>query len=100
MGIELAAAEPRPTVVLTSPLQRARETAEAIGRSLGLDPRVEPALAPGTTATRLAAAVRGLGHSTVVAVGHQPDLSEIAMALSGHDPGFAPGAVRAVDLDA
>lgn len=101
MGIELATVRPRPTLVLTSPLRRTRETAQAIGAALGLEPRIEPGLAPGATANRLLAAVLAEpGHAAVVTVGHQPDCSEILMALTGDDPGFVPGAIRAVDLDA
>jgi phosphohistidine phosphatase len=101
MGIELATVRPRPTLVLTSPVRRARETAEAIGAALGVEPRVEPGLAPGATANRLIAAVLAEpGHAAVVTVGHQPDCSEILMALTGDDLGFVPGAIHAVDLDA
>ena len=100
MGAELAAASPRPTAVLTSPLRRARETAEAIATVLGVEPRLEPSLAPGATATALLAAVLAeSGHAAIVAVGHQPDCSEIVTALTGTDPGFVPGAVHVLDLD-
>jgi phosphohistidine phosphatase SixA len=34
------------------------------------------------------AAVEGAGE-TVITVGHQPDCSEIARALTGSDPGFS-----------
>lgn len=101
MGAELAVAQPRPTLLLASPLRRTRETAEAIGRAIGLEPRVEHLLAPGATASRLVAAVLAEpGHAAVVTVGHQPDCSEIATALTGADPGFAPGSIHVVDLDA
>jgi phosphohistidine phosphatase SixA len=36
---------------------------------------------------------------TVVVVGHQPDCSRIAAALTGGDePAFSPGAMFAIDL--
>lgn len=101
MGVELAAASPRPSAVLTSPLRRARETGAAIAAALGVEPVVEPALAPGATATAFLAAVLAVdGHAAIVTVGHQPDCSEIATALTGTDPGFVPGAVHVLDLDA
>lgn len=37
--------------------------------------------------------------SPVVAVCHQPDCSEIALALTGRDPGFPPGGVAELTLD-
>jgi phosphohistidine phosphatase len=101
LGRELAVVLPTPTLVLTSPLVRARETAETIGRALRLEARVDAGLAPGATPATLAAAVLAEpGHAAVVAVGHQPDCSRIAVALTGADPGFAPGDVHVLDLDA
>jgi phosphohistidine phosphatase SixA len=32
-------------------------------------------------------------------VGHQPDCSEIAVALTGSDPGFPPAGVAAIELE-
>ena len=55
-------------------------------------------LAPGATAEDLRAAVEG-SETTVVAVGHQPDCSEIAVPLSGRDPGFPTAGVAELDLD-
>lgn len=101
MGQELAAADPRPTLVLASPLRRARETASAIAEALEVELRIDPLLAPGATAESLVATVLAdPRHRAVVAVGHQPDCSEVVTALEGADPGFAPGAIHVLDLDA
>src|SRR5262245_32744129 len=43
----------RPDIVLTSPLVRARQTAEIVRHALGLDSRVVDALAPGCDIPRL-----------------------------------------------
>ena len=43
------------------------------------------------------AALEGAG-STVVAVGHQPDCSEIALALAGADPGFPTAGMFELEL--
>jgi phosphohistidine phosphatase len=86
-----------PEVVLSSPLLRARETAAAIAEATGSSVRVEDRLAPGATAEDLRAALQG-SKATVVAVGHQPDCSEIAVALTGRDPGFAPAGVAELEL--
>ena len=81
----------RPEVVLTSPLLRARETGKLIARELGAEVRVEDALAPGATPGPLARAIQRAAASLVVAVGHQPDCSRIAAALTGEpEPAFPP----------
>ncbi len=86
-----------PDLVLASPLLRARETAAAIAKATGAELRVEERLAPGATAEDVLAAVEGAG-ATVVAVGHQPDCSEIAAALGAGDREFAPAAFAAIEL--
>src|SRR5688500_3230980 len=62
----------QPAVVLSSPLLRARETADAIARAAGAPLRIDDRLAPGATAAAMLEALEGAG-DTVVAVGHQPD---------------------------
>ena len=97
---ELAArlAATLPDVVLSSPLLRARETADAIARASGAPLRVDDRLAPGATVDSLLAAA-GDADGTVVAVGHQPDCSEIAIELTGGpDPGFAPAGYLEVEV--
>lgn len=86
-----------PDAVISSPLLRARETAEQIARAAGLAPEANERLAPGATAEDLQAAIAGRG-DTVVAVGHQPDCSAILLVLSGRELDFAPGAVHEVEL--
>ena len=83
--------------VLSSPLLRARETAEAIARPAGLVAEPDERLAPGADADAVREAVAGRG-DTVVTVGHQPDCSEIVLALSGERVSFDPGAVHEVEL--
>jgi phosphohistidine phosphatase len=87
LGELLAGLPEPPRLVLTSPLARARQTGAAIAAAVGVDARVEAALAPGATAETLAGALGGLD-GPVATVGHQPDCSEIARALTGADPGF------------
>ena len=88
----------QPTLVFTSPLLRARETGSAIAKAAGAELRIDERLAPGATADGLLELVAGSGE-TVVAVGHQPDCSEIAAALGEGDVPFAPGAVREFVLE-
>jgi phosphohistidine phosphatase len=85
----------RPNAVLSSPLIRALETAEALG--LG-EPEADERLAPGMTADAVQAVVAERG-GTVVVVGHQPDCGRIAAALTdGVEPPFPPAGVVVIDL--
>jgi phosphohistidine phosphatase len=95
----LAAHGTPPKLVLTSPLTRARETAEAIADRLGTELRVDRRLAPGGTAAGLREAVGG-EDGPVAVVGHQPDCSEIARELTGRDPGFPTGGEFELTLNA
>jgi phosphohistidine phosphatase len=87
-------AERKPTAVISSPLLRARETAEAIARAAGLTAQADGRLAPGATA----ADVRALAADGTVIVGHQPDCSEIVLELTGREVNFAPAAMHEVEL--
>jgi phosphohistidine phosphatase len=95
VGTQLA--ERNPDHVLTSPLLRARQTAELVARASSLEAVPDERLAPGATADSLREAVAQRS-GTVVAVGHQPDCSEIVLALTGRDVSFAPGAVQELEL--
>ena len=86
-----------PDAVVSSPLLRARETAEQIARAAGLTPEADERLAPGATAEDLKAAVAGRG-DIVVAIGHQPDCSAILLVLTGRELDFAPGAMHEAQL--
>jgi len=90
-------ADVAPEAVFASPLLRARETAAAIAKAAGVELRVDERLAPGATAEDVLAAVEGAG-ATVVVVGHQPDCSEIALALGAGDRDFAPAAFAEIEL--
>lgn len=87
----------RPDAVLSSPLLRARETAAAIAKAAGVELSVDDRLAPGASADDILAAVDGAGE-TVVTVGHQPDCSEITLALTGADPGFPTAGSYELDV--
>ena len=95
LGERLAAY--KPDAVVCSPLLRARETADLIARAAGLEAEPEERLAPGADITDLSAAVSGRGE-TVVVVAHQPDCSEIVLALTGEDRRFEPGSYAELDL--
>lgn len=93
----LAAHESPPCLVITSPLLRARETAQAIASATSAEVRVDDRLAPGATVEALRAALDD-AVGPVAVVGHQPDCSEIAVALTAADPGFPTAGVATVRL--
>ena len=93
---ELLAAR-RPDAVVSSPLLRARETAEPIASAAGVELHVDDRLAPGATVDDLRAVVDGRGE-TVVAVGHVPDCEEVYRALTGREHHFKTGAFAEVEL--
>jgi phosphohistidine phosphatase len=86
-----------PDAVVSSPLLRARETAEEIARAAGLVAEVDERLAPGADGDIVRAVIEGRGEAVVV-VGHQPDCSEAIFMLTGRVEQFAPGELRAVEL--
>jgi len=83
--------------VLSSPLLRARETAGEIARAAHVAVEVDDRLAPGATPDGVRDAVDGRG-ATVVAVGHQPDCSEVVLAFTGRMERFEPAAFVEVEL--
>jgi phosphohistidine phosphatase len=97
LGARLAAAARPPAVIVSSPLLRARQTAEVLADVTGAELLTDERLAPGATVDSLRALVGELD-GPVATVGHQPDCSEIAHAATGSDPGFAPAAVHAIEI--
>ena len=98
LGERLAALPDPPAIVLSSPLVRARQTAEAIAAATGAPLEIDGRLAPGATILHLREALTGRP-GPVATVGHQPDCSEIALAATGRDPGFSPAAMAQLELE-
>jgi phosphohistidine phosphatase len=87
-----------PDAIITSPLRRARETADALAETTGVEVHSDERLAPGATEKDVRAAVAGRGE-TVVVVGHQPDCGRIAAALTGgEEPRFPAAGCVSLDL--
>jgi len=76
-----------PDTVVCSPLLRAVETARELGLA---EPVVDERLAPGAGPDDVRAAAEGRG-DIVLLIGHQPDCSDVAAALTGGPrPPFPP----------
>ncbi len=98
LGEQLKAGGVQPDVVLTSPLLRARETAEALARATGSRAETDERLAPGATADGVREAVAGRGERVVV-VGHQPDCGQITAAFrGGEEPKFPAAGMVVIEL--
>jgi phosphohistidine phosphatase len=87
----LQALLPGLTQIATSPLVRARQTAEIVAALYdGVDVVTLPALSPGTAARAILAWLRTQPNDAVLAlVGHEPDLGQLASwLLVGRPAGF------------
>ena len=74
----------RPDVVLTSPLPRARQTADLFCEAVGGKPVADDRLRPGARWADLAQAMAAHRDARrVMFVGHEPDLSSAVAELSG-----------------
>lgn len=72
-------------VIVTSPLVRARQTADIVARALDLGSKVieDRRLGPGFNADKLRAILLDHRNDDVLVVGHEPDFSETVAALIG-----------------
>ena len=91
-------------IVLTSPLVRARQTAEII--AAGLDPRPHLAnvdsLSPdGSYAALMADLAKHSRRERIALVGHEPSIGELSARLIGsrHPLPFRKGAICCIELD-
>jgi phosphohistidine phosphatase len=98
LGEQLGEHKTPPNLVLTSPLLRARETADAVAQATGAELRVDDRLAPGATEAHFRGVLESVA-GPVAVIGHQPDCSLFASALTGHDPGFPTGGVVELTVD-
>jgi len=73
-----------PDAILCSPLLRARETAEIVGKILGVTPSVETLLDSGAHLDDISDLVQDFApDDTVILVGHEPDFSRAIAGLIG-----------------
>jgi phosphohistidine phosphatase len=85
--------------VATSPLARARQTAELLAQATGAAVEEEPALASGASSggELLALGVR-LGAGAAL-VGHNPEIAEALALAAGRQVEVRPGTIAAVDAE-
>jgi len=86
--------------VVTSPLRRARQTAEVLARISGAPLAEEEALASGRSSGRaLLELALGAGAGTAL-VGHNPEVAEAIAFAAGGEQKVKPGTVAAIELGA
>ncbi len=74
----------RPELILSSPFNRATQTAGIVGRALGVEVTECPFLACGMAPATAFAELRGFGRfGTLLIVGHEPDFGLLAATLLG-----------------
>jgi phosphohistidine phosphatase len=91
--------------ILTSPLVRTRQTADAVASAFEVRPQIVAAesLAPGGTYQAVLAELeKHTRRSRIALVGHEPGIGELASRLSGsrHPLEFKKGAACRIDVDA
>ena len=94
-----------PRAILTSPLLRARQTAEILAQAWGdLRPEIAPALAQGDIRDIRRALASFNNEDTIVLVGHENWISEFTAHLLGGNSGrafrYRKGGVALLEIDA
>jgi phosphohistidine phosphatase len=84
LGRHLKSVEFEPDAIISSPKARALQTAEIVGRALGVSATVDDRLAGSLDPAAVAGLLRDAGSPRKpVIVGHDPDLSELLAELTG-----------------
>lgn len=98
-GAAFAALDVHPTLALTSPKVRARDTAALACASLGIEPVVHDAVVGLDAAEALALIEAVADGERVLLVGHEPDFSQVVHDLTGARVDMKKGGVAVVRLD-
>jgi len=88
-----------PDAIVSSPKLRARQTAERIADAIGIGISLDERLAQPLDLDVVGSIIDGMGGTSAVLVGHDPDFSELAASLCG--AAYLPlrkGALARIDL--
>jgi len=85
--------------ILSSPLPRARQTADIVAERFKLHVRERDALAGGFSLSGLKELVQEYPVDNLMIVGHEPNFTEVISELTGADCKLSKGGVALVDLD-
>ena len=99
LGMLLAARGVVPDTVVSSPKIRARQTANIVADALGVGVANDERLAEMFDLDALAAIMAGVGGTSLLVVGHDPDFSDMLATLVGAaELPMRKGAIARVDL--
>jgi phosphohistidine phosphatase len=89
----------KPDLIVSSPLPRALQTAEAAAEQLQTKLRQDAALEPGFGISGLRALLKRHDSKVLMLVGHEPDFSSVISALTGASIKVSKAGVALVDFD-
>lgn len=95
----LARIKAKPSLILSSPLPRASQTAEIAAEYLEKECREEKLLSPGFGKRELEQLLENYGNESLMIVGHEPDFSGAIAALTGALLKLSKAGVALVELD-
>ena len=85
--------------IVSSPLPRARQTADIVADRFKMHAREEEALGHDFTVSSLKEIARKYPVDNLMVVGHEPSFTEIISGLTGADCKLSKGGAALVDLD-
>jgi phosphohistidine phosphatase len=89
----------KPDLIVSSPLPRALQTAEAAAEQLKTKLRQDEALEPGFGISALSTLLKRHPSKVLMLVGHEPDFSSVISALTGGFIKMSKAGVALVDID-
>jgi len=89
----------KPDLIVTSPLPRALQTAEAAAEELKTKLRQDEALEPGFGINELSTVLKRHRSKVLMLVGHEPDFSSVISALTGGFIKMSKAGVALIDID-
>ena len=89
----------KPSLILTSPLPRASQTADIAADYLEIKCREEKLLAPGFGKREMEKLLEKHADENLMLVGHEPDFTGAIAALTGASLKLSKGGVALVDVD-
>jgi len=92
-----AGAEPR--LLFTSPLPRAKETAEIVAKQLCLELGIDKSLGTNFTAEKFRKLINAHDVDSILIVGHEPDFTRVIEALTGAKLALAKAGVALVEVN-
>lgn len=99
VAAHLAEMDFKPDAIVTSPLARAAQTADALAIALGVPATIDERLAPGFDTAGLVALLENhTGERRIVLVGHDPSFSSVIEDLTGARIHLRKGGLARVEL--